>query len=238
MKKGNRPDDTGVLYMVATPIGNLGDITVRALETLRRVDRIFCEDTRRTRPLLVHYGIATDAPLISLRAENEQRQSRRVLGLLEQGLSVAYVSDAGTPGISDPGGRLAQHVRQAGLTVSPIPGASAVTTLLSVCRYDGGGILIEGFLPRRPGRRARRLRQLLELGPAVVLFESPRRLFTLIDELDALDPQRIVVLGRELTKVHEELYEGIPAQLREHLLHDWNTGEIKGECTLLIRNGL
>ena len=234
MSKANQQthaQDGGILYVVATPIGNLRDITLRALDTLRSVDRIFCEDTRRTRTLLSHYAITHAKPPESLHAYSEVRKSARVITLLAAGTSVAYVTDAGTPAISDPGARLVDAVRHAGFRVVPIPGASAVSALLSVGGLTGAATHIEGFLPRRAGRRTTRLRRLLAHDCAVALFESPRRIVALLHELQTIVPDATVVVGRELTKQYEEILSGSPAQLAQQL------GErqaVMGEISLLI----
>ena len=166
------------LYIAATPIGNLGDITVRVLETFKTVDVIAAEDTRHTLQLLTHFEIRK--PLISCRAQNEEEASKKIIGLLDEGKSVAFASDAGTPGISDPGAVLVKRVREAGHTVVPLPGASAFATLISVAGPGGKTIVFEGFLSPKPGRRRSRLRELLATGWAFVLYESPYRIVKLL----------------------------------------------------------
>ena len=193
-----------VLYVVATPIGNLGDITVRALEVLRAVDVIACEDTRRTRTLLNHYAIATGTVAYG----HDETRAGRVLGLLRAGQDVALVTDAGTPGVSDPGTGAVRAARDAGFQVVPVPGASAVTALLSVSGESVQGARIYGFCSPKPGRRRAQLGRLLEDGAPFLLFEGPHRLLKTLQELHALAPERRIVLGRELTKLHEEVLAG------------------------------
>ncbi len=202
-----------VLYVVATPIGNLGDITFRALETFKAVDVIACEDTRHTLQLLTHFGIRK--PLVSCRARNEEDASRRVLEILRKGQDVAYASDAGTPALSDPGAVLVRMAREAGYTVVPIPGASAFATLLSVSGGMDKTVIFEGFLSPKPGRRRSRLRELLETGYAFVLYESPFRILKLLTDLAEIEGDRRIVIGRELTKLHEELAAGTVIEVRD-----------------------
>ncbi len=194
------------LFIVATPIGNLGDITYRALETFRTVDVIVCEDTRHTLQLLTHFEIRK--PLLSCRARNEADASLKVLSVLEKGQDVAYASDAGTPALSDPGAVLVNKVRAAGHTVVPIPGASAFATLLSVAGSSDKTVVFEGFLSPKPGRRRTRCRELLDSGYGFILYESPFRIVKLLSDLAEIDPERDVVVGREMTKIHEEFVSG------------------------------
>ena len=201
----------GVLYVVGTPIGNLGDITFRAVETFKAVDAVACEDTRHTLQLLTHFEIRK--PLISCRAQNEEIASRKILQLLMEGKSVAYASDAGTPGISDPGAVLVDKVRAAGYTVIPIPGVSAFTALVSVAGSGGKTMIFEGFLSPKPGKRRSRLRELMEGGAAFVVYESPYRIVKLLTDIADIDSERRVVVGRELTKLHEEVIEGSVADI-------------------------
>jgi 16S rRNA (cytidine1402-2'-O)-methyltransferase len=200
-----------VLYVVATPIGNLGDITYRALETFKSVDVIACEDTRHTLQLLTHFGIRK--PLLSCRARNEEDASRKVLEVLKRGENVAYASDAGTPGLSDPGAVLVRLARAAGHTIVPIPGASAFSSLLSVAGTSDKTVVFDGFLSPKPGRRRSRLRELADSGYAFVLYESPFRILKLLTDLTEIDSERYVVVGRELTKLHEELVSGTAAEV-------------------------
>lgn len=194
------------LYIVGTPIGNLGDITFRALETFKSVDVIAAEDTRHTLQLLTHFEI--QKPLISCRAQNEEFASEKIIKLLDEGQTVAYASDAGTPGISDPGAILAENARKAGHKVVPIPGASAFATLASVAGAGGKTLIFEGFLSPKPGRRKSRLRELMESGAAVIVYESPFRIVKLLADIADIDDNRRIVVGRELTKLHEEITDG------------------------------
>lgn len=194
------------LYIVGTPIGNLGDITFRALETLKSVDVVAAEDTRHTLELLSHFEIRK--PMISCRSQNEKTASEKIIALLDEGKSVAYASDAGEPGISDPGAVLVGEVRKAGHKVIPIPGPSAFATLVSVAGAGGKTLVFEGFLSPKPGRRRKRLRELMEMDAAVVVYESPFRVVKLLSDIAEIDPERRVVVGRELTKLHEEINDG------------------------------
>ena len=216
-----------VLYVVATPIGNLGDVTMRAVETLRAVDVIACEDTRRTRTLLNHYGIATRTVAYG----HDETRRGRVLALLRAGDDVALVSDAGTPGISDPGAGAVAAARAAGFTVVPVPGASAVTALLSISGTSAQGVRFYGFCSPKPGRRRAQLGRLLAGGTPFILFEGPHRLLKMLQDLAALAPQRTIVLGRELTKLHEEVLVGRARALLDEL---GARPKVAGEMTLLV----
>lgn len=218
-----------ILYVVGTPIGNLDDITFRALETFRAVDMIACEDTRHTLKLLTHFDI--HKPLLSCRAQNEAAAADKIIQLLTDGKSVAYASDAGTPGISDPGAVLAGKVRKAGFKVAPVPGVSAFTALVSAAGFGGKTLVFEGFLSPKPGKRKTRLRELLESGSAAVLYESPFRIVKLLKDIADIESERMVVIGRELTKVHEEIIEGTAAEL----LENFDAREsIKGEIAVFV----
>ena len=201
------------LFIVATPIGNLGDITYRAIETLKSVDYVAAEDTRHTLQLLNHFEIKK--PMISCRAQNEAEVSKKIIALLEEGKSVAFASDAGTPGISDPGAVLVTEVRKAGFNVVPIPGASAFATLVSVAGTGGKTIIFEGFLSPKSGRRKNRVKELLLTGAAFVLYESPYRIIKLLNDIADIDSNRRVVVGRELTKLHEEIVDGTAKEVYE-----------------------
>jgi 16S rRNA (cytidine1402-2'-O)-methyltransferase len=203
-----------ILYIVGTPIGNLGDITLRALETFKTVDVIAAEDTRHTLQLLTHFEIRK--PLISCRSQNEAFAGQKIIKLLDEGQNIAYASDAGTPGISDPGAILAGMARQAGHTVVPIPGPSAFATLVSVAGSGGKTLLFEGFLSPKPGRRRSRLRELFTTGDAFVVYESPFRIVKLLTDMADIDTDRRIVIGRELTKLHEEIIEGTTTAMRDN----------------------
>jgi 16S rRNA (cytidine1402-2'-O)-methyltransferase len=220
--------------MVATPIGNLGDVTLRALEVLKSVDFVAAEDTRHTLQLLTHFGIKK--PLVSCRAQNEAAVAAKIAARLDKGETAAFASDAGTPGLSDPGAVLAGLVRQAGHTVTPIPGASAFAALLSVAGQPGKAVVFEGFLSPKAGRRASRLRELLGGDAAVILYESPYRVVKLLSALADIDNERTVVVGRELTKVHEEILEGSAASLRDVFIERerTNPSTLKGEFAIVV----
>jgi 16S rRNA (cytidine1402-2'-O)-methyltransferase len=200
-----------VLYIIGTPIGNLGDLSRRAEETLRTADMVACEDTRHTLKLLNHFGI--HRPLVSCRAHNEKAASQKVLEVLSRGRTAAYVTDAGTPGLSDPGALLAATASLAGHQVIPIPGPSAFAALVSAAGGTDKTVIFEGFLSPKSGRRRSRVQELLNTGWAFVLFESPFRIVKLLEDLAALDGGRYVCLGREMTKLHEEYIRGTAAEI-------------------------
>lgn len=217
------------LFIVGTPIGNLGDITLRAIETFKNVDIIACEDTRHTLQLLNHLEIRK--PLLSCRAQNEVSASQKIIALLDEGKSVAYASDAGTPGISDPGAVLAGLARKAGHKVIPIPGPSAFASLVSVAGVGGKTVLFEGFLSPKAGKRRSRLKELFATGAAFVLYESPFRIIKLLTDIADINNDRTIVVGRELTKLHEEIIEGVASELRDEFS---SRVSIKGEFAVFI----
>ena len=193
------------LYLVATPIGNLADITLRALEVLKACAMVACEDTRVSAVLLAHYGIGK--PLLSVREHNEARAAQRIVAAVAEGAAVAYVSDAGTPAISDPGARLAAAVRAAGLAVIPVPGPSALAAALSASGQALDHWLFYGFLPARAGERRQALQALRALPYALVFYESPHRIVAAVDDLaDLLDQDRTLTVARELTKRFEAVH--------------------------------
>ena len=214
---------------MGTPIGNLGDITYRALETFKTVDVIACEDTRHTLQLLNHFEIKK--PLISCRAQNEQAAAQKIVHLLDEGQNVAYASDAGTPGISDPGAVLVDVARAAGHTIVPIPGACAFVSLASAAGSGGKSLLFEGFLSPKPGRRRSRLRELMATGFAFVLYESPFRIVKLLADIADIQCERRIVVGRELTKLHEEIVEGTAAEVLEDFA---GRSKILGEFAVFV----
>lgn len=218
-----------VLYVIGTPIGNLSDMTYRAVETLKNVDYVAAEDTRHTLQLLNHFEIKK--PLISCRAQNEKFVAEKIVKLLEEGSSVAYASDAGTPGISDPGAVLVDCVREGGHDVVPIPGVSAFATLISVAGSGGKTLIFEGFLSPKPGKRRSRLRELMATGDAIIIYESPFRITKLLSDIADIDSTRRVVVGRELTKLHEEIISGSAEELRDDFT---NRPSIKGEFAIFI----
>jgi 16S rRNA (cytidine1402-2'-O)-methyltransferase len=209
---------TGMLYLVATPIGNLEDITLRALRVLQQVDLIATEDTRRTRILLDHYRI--DKPLTSFYDHNEVQKAPALIRRLQDGASIALVSEAGTPLISDPGYRLVQRAIGHGITVIPIPGASAAIAALIVAGLPTDRFVFEGFLPKKPGKRRRRLKALEDEPRTLIFYESPRRVHDLLGDMQSLWGDRRVVVARELTKKFEEILRGriteVQAQLERH----------------------
>ncbi|MBI9107733.1 MAG: 16S rRNA (cytidine(1402)-2'-O)-methyltransferase [Spirochaetales bacterium] len=221
--------DNGCLYIVATPIGNLKDITLRALDTLREVDTIACEDTRHTLKLLNAYSISKR--LLSCRSGNEEKAAERIISILREGKNVAYASDAGTPGVSDPGSRLVRMVRDAGFDIVPMPGPSAFAALVSVGAFAGKAVIFEGFLSPKPGKRRKRLKELLERQDAVVIYESPFRIIKLLTDIADLFPDREILIGREMTKIHEEFLEGTANEVLEILN---NREKVKGEFSVLV----
>jgi 16S rRNA (cytidine1402-2'-O)-methyltransferase len=221
--------EVGTLYVVATPIGNLEDITLRALRVLREVDLIAAEDTRHTRKLLSHHGIAR--PLVSYREHNKQRQASRLLALLREGRSIALVTDAGTPGISDPGYYLLQTLIPHAIPLVPIPGPTAAIVALSVAGLPTDRFVFEGFLPPKGGRRQRRLEALRDEPRTIIVYESPHRLLRLLQDISThLGTERRVVIARELTKRFEEIRRGTASTLLESL----QGHTIRGECTVII----
>lgn len=217
------------MYIVATPIGNLQDVTLRALEVLKSVDVIACEDTRHSAKFLTSHGI--QKRLISCRSHNEEDSAKGIIQLLEQGQDVAYVSDAGTPGVSDPGTVLVKSVRDAGIAVVPIPGVSALTALASVAGAQGRTLVFDGFLSTKPGKRRKRLKELLDRNENTVVYESPHRIVKLLEDIAEIDPERPVCIGRELTKLHEEFSRGPVSEV----LEDYQARKaVKGELAVFI----
>lgn len=220
------------LYIVGTPIGNLQDITLRALDVLRTADYILAEDTRHTQRLLGRHEIR--GHLISCHKFNENSRSQFVLEKIHAGQSCALVSNAGMPGISDPGARLAHICQAAGVYVTVIPGPSSATAAVALSGYGGAGFAAEGFLPRKPGPRLRRLEVLLTTDLPVAIFESPYRLVKLLGEIKTLAPKRLVCVARELTKINEECVRGTAEELEQHFAARENAARIKGEIVLVI----
>jgi len=225
----------GSLYVVATPIGNLADITLRALHVLALADTVACEDTRHTHTLLRAYGIDKPAgQLLAVHQHNEMQAAQEVAARLRQGQRVAYVSDAGTPGISDPGARLVSQLRGQGLRVIPLPGASSVAALLSAAGIDdtgAPGFVFAGFLPAKAAERAAALEGLRNQARAVVLLEAPHRMEALAQALAAWG-ERAVTVGRELTKQFEDIHTLPAAELGAWLAADSN--RLRGEFTLVL----
>jgi len=225
----------GSLYVVATPIGNLADITLRALHVLALADTVACEDTRHTQTMLRAYGIDKPAAqLLAVHQHNEMQAAQEVAARLRQGQRVAYVSDAGTPGISDPGARLVAQLRDQGLRVIPLPGASSVAALLSAAGIDDAGapgFVFAGFLPTKAAERAATLEGLHNQARAVVLLEAPHRMEALAQALAAWG-ERAVTVGRELTKQFEDIHTLPAAELGAWLAADSN--RLRGEFTLVL----
>ena len=218
----------GKLYLVATPIGNLEDITLRALRVLKEVDLIACEDTRHTRKLLSHYDISR--PTISYHEHNERERTPELIGKLQSGANIALVSDAGTPLVSDPGFRLVSEAIERGLEVVPIPGASALVTAIGASGLPTAEFTFAGFLPPRRAARRARLHELANLKSTVIFYEAPHRIRdTLVDARELLG-DRQAVLARELTKVHEQFLRGSLAELAQGL----SETATRGEMVLLI----
>ena len=219
---------SGTLYIVATPIGNLEDTSPRVLRVLESVSCVACEDTRRTRRLLNRFGVSTRT--LSCHKFNERERLEKVLRILRDGDDVALVSDGGTPAVSDPGALLVKAARDEGIRVSPIPGPSAPVALLSASGESGGRFLFEGFLPHRAGERRRRLRELRSFHDTIVFFESPRRIRDSLADLREVMGEREIVVGRELTKIHETVLRGTPAEVLESLPDP----EVRGEITVIV----
>jgi 16S rRNA (cytidine1402-2'-O)-methyltransferase len=218
------------LYLVATPIGNLEDITFRAIRVLKQVDVIACEDTRQTRKLLNHYGIETRT--VSYHEHNEGSRAAELGEKLAQGGRVAVVTDAGMPGISDPGFRLVSVAIERGVPVIPVPGAAAFASALVASGLPGETFTFHGFLPPKSSGRRRRLEQVKNSTETEIFYEAPHRILeTLEDVVAILGPERQMVVARELTKIHEEFLRGPAQQILERIRH---RGEIRGEITLLI----
>lgn len=218
----------GTLFVVATPIGNLQDLSPRALEVLRSVDWIACEDTRHTARLLARFEI--EARTLSLHRFNETERCRLILDRLREGASIALVSDAGTPAISDPGATVVAAVVREGIPVTPLPGPSAPIALLSASGLPADRFVFDGFLPHRAGERRTRLRELRAETRTLVVLEAARRVRATLSDLDALFGARAVVLGRELTKLHETIVRGSAREILAQL----PAGEVKGEIVLAI----
>lgn len=219
---------SGRLFVIATPIGNLEDLSPRARAALRDVACIACEDTRRTAKLLARFEIATRT--VACHKFNEAAQIAPVIALLREGRDVALVSDGGTPGIADPGALLVREVQREGIDVVPIPGPSAIAALLSASGIPADRFVFDGFLPHREGERRRRLRELAGETRPVVVYESPHRIQRTLADVAAILGERPIVLGRELTKIHETILRGTAASLLLAL----GDGEVQGEIALVI----
>ena len=223
----------GTLYLVATPIGNLEDITLRALRVLREADLIACEDTRQTGKLLQHFGIIAK-PMVSYHEHNEAARTQELVAKLESGTNIALVSDAGTPLVSDPGYRLVIAAADAGITVVPIPGASAILGALAAAGLPTDAFRFSGFLPAKTGQRKKALEELRGEDCTLIFYEAPHRILDALSDIAAVYGERPVVVARELTKMHEEFLRGTVEEVRATLAA---RPSVKGEITLLIGKG-
>ena len=229
MEAERPPLRPGTLYLVATPIGNLEDITLRAIRTLKECDLVAAEDTRRTGQLLKHLGISK--PMLSYFQFNEAKRSEEIIERLRRGERIALVTDAGSPGISDPGERVVKAALGAGLRVEPVPGPSALVAALTASGLPTEEFHFIGFLPHKSGQRRKQLERLRDFAGTLVLYESPYRIGKLLGEIREVLPGRHVVLGRELTKKFEEFLRGTP----EELLQILEKRALKGEFVVMIR---
>ena len=230
MEKSLPPLTPGALYLVATPIGNLEDITLRALRTLKECDLIAAEDTRRTGQLLKHFAISR--PVLSYFQFNAARRGTEIIGRLKRGEKIALVTDAGSPGISDPGERVVKAALAAGLRVEPVPGACALVAALTASGLHTGEFHFIGFLPHKSGQRRSKLESLKSISGTLVFYESPYRIEKLLAEVNEIFPDRPVVLARELTKKFEEFLRGTPAELLETA----KRRPFRGEFVVLVDN--
>jgi 16S rRNA (cytidine1402-2'-O)-methyltransferase len=227
--KTDRKDNVGCLYVVATPIGNRDDITLRALAVLREVGLIAAEDTRHTGRLLTHYGIK--GKLVSYHEHNETECTPGLIRKIEDGESIALVSNAGTPSVSDPGYILIREAVAKGLKIIPIPGVSAAVTAMSVAGLPTDSFVFIGFPAKKKGRRLKQLDSLISENRTIVFYESPKRILSLLEDILTVMGDRYCVLSREMTKLHEEFIRGPASIIHESLL---KRASVKGECTLLV----
>lgn len=221
--------DAGTLYIIASPIGNLEDITLRALRVLRdHTDIVYCEDTRQTRKLLSHYNI--DLPVRSLHAHSDEKKISEAVDLLLEGKSVSYLTDSGTPGVSDPGSRLVSGARDRNISILPVPGPSALTSIVSIGGFPSKNIHFGGFLSKKEGKKKRELVQLSRSGGIIVLYESPYRIKKTILTIHEVFPGADIIIGREMSKIHEEYISGPVSEVIKNL----DSLVEKGEFTLAI----
>ena len=218
----------GRLYIVPTPIGNLEDITLRALRILKAVDLIAAEDTRHTQHLLTHFGI--DKPLTSYHDHNEREKALALVQRIKNGANVALVADAGTPAIADPGFRLVSAAIRAGIQIVPLPGASALATALSASGLPTDRFLFEGFLPAKKQERRNKLQELRDCAATLVFYEAPHRLNDTLGDMQQILGERAVVIAREVSKVHEEFLRGTVSEV----IHQLTGREVKGEITIVV----
>lgn len=227
----NQGMDEGKLYLVGTPIGNMEDITLRALRVLREADLVAAEDTRRARKLLSRHDIHTT--VTSYHGHNEREKAESIAGEVAAGRRVALVSDAGMPGVADPGFRVVEECARRGLEVEVVPGPSSLTASLALSGLPLAGFRYDGFVPRKRGERRTRLSLLLREGEAIVFYEAPHRLLETLKDLSELAPERRVVVSRELTKVHEEVLRGTAAEVLESL----GDRKPRGEFVVIVAPG-
>lgn len=221
----------GTLYVVATPIGNMGDMTLRAVEVLKSVDKIVAEDTRHAGPLLKHFAITKSS--VSMHEFNERERLKAVVEALKQGESIALISDAGTPLISDPGFRLVREARENGIRIVPIPGACAAITAISAAGLPSDRFFFEGFLPAKPEACRNRLKELQNETPTLIFYEAPHRLISTLEALvDVFGDSRKTVVARELTKIYESIIDGTPLELLTW--YQANPTKVKGEIVILL----
>jgi 16S rRNA (cytidine1402-2'-O)-methyltransferase len=229
MPNSNKEDQKGILYVVATPIGNREDITLRALNILREVELVAAEDTRKSGNLLAHYGIKNR--LISFHEHNEKARTPQLINKLLDGTTIALVSNAGTPSVSDPGYRLIKAAIANKITVTPIPGVSAAIAAMSVSGLPTDSFVFIGFAPKKKGKRLKYLTELsVELRP-LIFYESPQRILSLMEEIISCIGDRNAILAREMTKLHEEFVRGTVSQILKTIR---TRPAVKGECTLVV----
>lgn len=221
--------ESGILYIVATPIGNLGDMTFRAVETLKKADLIACEDTRVARKLLDRYEVKT--PVTSFFQHSRAPKISQIIGVLKSGKNVALVTDAGTPGISDPGNKLVEQAILENIAVMPIPGSSALTAIISVAGIDMQKFIFLGFPPHKKGRETF-FKEIVALKYPVVYYESPHRVLKNLELLESLGAGKNIILGRELTKMFEEIVRGTADEVLKYFAE--NPGKVKGEFTIIV----
>lgn len=221
--------ESGILYIVATPIGNLGDMTFRAVETLKKADLIACEDTRVARKLLDRYEVKT--PVTSFFQHSRAPKISQIISVLKSGKNVALVTDAGTPGISDPGNKLVEQAILENIAVMPIPGSSALTAIISVAGIDMQKFIFLGFPPHKKGRETF-FKEIVALKYPVVYYESPHRVLKNLELLESLGAGKNIILGRELTKMFEEIVRGTAEEVLKYFRD--NPGKVKGEFTIIV----
>ncbi|MBN1500432.1 MAG: 16S rRNA (cytidine(1402)-2'-O)-methyltransferase [Spirochaetes bacterium] len=221
----------GKLYIIATPIGNLEDITYRAVRILtEEVDRVYCEDTRVSRKLLNHYGISKDT--YPFHSHSSDKSAENIINECKNGLNIAYISDCGTPGISDPGSRIADAAHISGIEIIPVPGASALPVIVSVAGFPGKNVVFTGFLTKKPGKRLNELKKLKAVKATIVIYESPYRIEKTLAAISEQFPDTNVVIGRELTKMYEEIMRFNTTDTEKIL----KSLTVKGEFCIAIDN--